>query len=83
MQIYDFLSCNYKTVAFFSARLITKKDEILPVFLLLSYLTFALRLSSFVLIPMLGNNDTPIMLVSGAGIVGITNSYIRTCAVPI
>ena len=82
MQIYDFLSCNYKTVAFFCI-LNKKEDESIPVFLLLSYLTFALRLSSFVLIPMLGNNDTPIMLVSGAGIVGITNSYIRTCAVPI
>lgn len=83
MQIYDFLSCNYKTVALFSARLITKEDESIPVFLLLSYLTFALRLSSFVLIPMLGNNHTPIMLVFGVGIVGITNSDIRTCAVPI
>ena len=50
---------------------------------LLTIVIFDFRLSSFVLIPMLGNNDTPIMLVSGAGIVGITNSYIRTCAVPI
>lgn len=50
---------------------------------LLTIVIFDFRPSPFVLIPMLGNNHTPIMLVSGTGIVGITNSYIRTCAVPI